>query len=327
MIANRFVFVLAAVSTLPPVAAGEAGSEGGYVVEATDIDAWRVLPAHLRGEDRAGARARIGGLIERLIVEEGDEVSAGDEIAVVSDPTLDERLAAAEGALERSAAEQDAAAEELRRMRRLFEEDVVARARLDEAERRFSAAQGATDQARSEIEVLEARRRRGAVLAPSGGVVVSAPLSEGAAVDRGQTVAEIATTPIRLRLSAPERHAGALSVGDRLEVETPDGLRIAEVVRIYPEIEAGRIEVDLALPASSLRRFVGRTLGVRVKTGSRRAIVVPRRFVWTDDGLAYVRREVGRTLVRTGRTWPKRVEIVSGLRPGDVLLPPDGASE
>lgn len=58
------------------------------------------------------------------------------------------------------------------------------------------------------------------------------------------------------------------------------------------------------------------------------ALIAPSRYVFEQSGLSYVNRaEGGRTMVRTGRVWPDRVEILSGARAGDVLLAPDEPSE
>ncbi len=81
----------------------------------------------------------------------------------------------------------------------------------------------------------------------------------------------------------------------------------------------GRVvaDVDVARPGDF---FVGERVPVYVSTGDRRTIVVPDGYVYRRHGLAYVRLEDGgEVVVQTGPETEAGVEILSGLRPGDVL--------
>jgi multidrug efflux pump subunit AcrA (membrane-fusion protein) len=205
----------------------------------------------------------------------------------------------------------------------LFEAGDASRSRLDEATRRFRSAQGALETARSDLETLQARQERGRILAPVSGLVLQVPVTLGAAVDRGELIAEVTADPPVLRLAAPERHADRLAEADEVQIETPGGLATARVVKVYPEIVQGRVEADIQLSEAMTTRFAGRRVGVRLTTGSRTSIVVPRRFLTRRHGLAYVYRETGgKTLVQTGHAWSDRVEVLSGLEPGDRLVLP-----
>ena len=71
--------------------------------------------------------------------------------------------------------------------------------------------------------------------------------------------------------------------------------------------------------------FKSGAVRVLVATGHRQAIVIPRDYLFRRFSLDYVRRQPGGdTVVQVGAavTPDGSVEILSGLRPGDVLVRP-----
>lgn len=80
--------------------------------------------------------------------------------------------------------------------------------------------------------------------------------------------------------------------------------------------------------------FVGARVRVLIPAGQREAIVIPARYVQTRYGVDYVRLvraddAVIDAPVQRGSAVPTEaiadgVEILSGLEPGDVIVPPEG---
>ena len=141
----------------------------------------------------------------------------------------------------------------------------------------------------------------------------------------GERVAVIAAGPEVLRLAAPERHGPFLRGAGSVIVLAGDTPCEARILEVYPEIPEGRVRADLEAAALPPPRFTGQRVGVRLPAGTRETIVVPRRFLSARSGLVFAHREgEGPVLVQTGRAWPDRVEVLSGLVAGDRLVPPDG---
>src|SRR5207253_3926212 len=57
------------------------------------------LPAEVRAERRAVLYAKVSGYVKRVLVERGDRVKQGQQVAVLESPDLDEQVAAAEAEL------------------------------------------------------------------------------------------------------------------------------------------------------------------------------------------------------------------------------------
>lgn len=309
---------------------------------------WRDFGGEVTATDMAEARTRIGGTLVRLNVTEGTSVRKGQVIGQV----VDNRLGFESGAYMSQAAAADAqgaaasaslaAAEaELGRTRFLVKNGVYAPAALDQAEAnaraaraQLNAAGAQANAARSQAGAVSAVAGQGAIVAPSSGIVVRADVPAGSAVGPGTPVATITSGAIIVRIRLPESVAGVVREGSAVEVAelaTTGGEPIkGAIARVYPLVQAGQFEADVALPGLN-GSLIGRRLTVRVMVGSRKAVVIPRNFVISRYGLTYVRVKGpdGRAVevpVQLGTAMGDEVEILSGIKSGDALLAPTKAA-
>lgn len=329
----RMAALLAAALTLPPLA-GLARAEPAAVltVERHVIDDLKAVFATVESVDSTRARARIGGTIGALAVDEGDMVTRGQVLAVVEDPKLTLRLAALDARIRSLEAQLRQARVELERIEALHRSGTAAQARLDDAHTQLDVVTSELAAQRAERAVVAQQLAEGAVLAPASGRVLRVEVVEGSVVLPGEPVAVIATERYVLRLHLPERHARFLQVGDPVLVGARGlGRDAAErwagtVRQIYPEIRDGRVVADVEVEGLG-DFFVGERVQVYVSAGRRDALVVPESYVFRRHGVSYVRlAEGGAVVVQTGRAVPlgegSGIEILSGLRPGDVLVMP-----
>lgn len=295
-----------------------------HVVERTGVRDYRPVFGTVESVKEARARTRIAGTLEALVVSEGDEVATGAVLARVVDAKLDQELAAVAAGLRALEAERELARIELRRVSELRRRGAVSASVLDEARTTLDVVEQTIAARTAERAVIEERRAEGAVLAPSGGRVLQVPVTEGTAVQPGETVATIATADFVLRAHLPERHARFLEVGGGVRVAT-QGLVASEItgsgriVKVYPELDDGRVVVDVE--AQGLGDFfVGERVRLEVATGERAAVVVPERFLTRRYGVTFARLDgAGEVVVQPGLVVEGGVEILAGLEAGDRL--------
>ncbi|MGI9037451.1 MAG: efflux RND transporter periplasmic adaptor subunit [Gemmatimonadota bacterium] len=207
----------------------------------------------------APVRAQADGIIDRVLVVEGDTVAAGDPLAVLWNPELESEFLDRQG--------------EARRL-------AVRRARAEAAGNRADAADAAATlvEVNEELAVLGARRGRLVIRAPSGGTVLGYRLRErlGERLREGDELATIASLEGRVaRIHVPLKRAGELEVGQ------PAGLRLrtrpdlefrSTVAAVAPSAaEDGTVEAIVYLPSGSWQPAPGMTGVARVVT--RRATV------------------------------------------------------
>ncbi|MEX2009896.1 MAG: HlyD family efflux transporter periplasmic adaptor subunit, partial [Dongiaceae bacterium] len=266
--------------------------------------------------------------VEALAVDEGSRVELGQRLAVVGDPKLPLQLVALDARIRSLRAQRDLARVELDRYRKLRQTGAASQARLDEAQTAMDVVDSGLAAMIADRAVVAEQLGEGAVLAPAAGRVLQVHVVDGAVVMPGETVATIAAETYILRMRLPERHARFIAAGDRVLVgarglETaPRDLAEGRVRQVYPEMEQGRVVADIAV-AGIGDYFVGERARVFVSTGERPAIVVPAAYLYRRFGVDYALvKDIGETVVQTGLPVEDGVEVLSGLRPGDVLLPP-----
>lgn len=324
---------LLALAAAPAVAQDET-----LTVEFTDVVDWKAVFATVESQNVTPARTRIGGIVARLAVDEGDRVEAGQLVAIVTDEKLGLQETGATAEVRALEAARANALIELERARKLYEDGFVAKARLDSAQTQFDMADNQLGAARAQRSVASAQEREGEVAAPAAGIVLQVPVVEGSVVTPGEALATIAQENYVLRISLPERHANALNEGEPVRVAGSE-LAGAEngvadegrIMRVYPEIEDGRVFADAYVEGLG-DYFVGQRVRVLVGTEIRKAIIVPADFVATRFGVDFVtveteggeKRDV---VVQRGReaadaVGGEEIEILSGIAEGDILVKP-----
>lgn len=298
---------------------------GEMVVKTREVDDLKAVFATVESVDQVLARARIAGTVSGLLVDEGSRVDAGQRIATIGDPKLALATAGIDARLKAAEAERDLAEIEFRRSQDLLAKGAATQARVDNARTRLDVAVRTIAAIRAEKQVSAERTGEGAVLAPTSGVVLKVPVTQGSVIMAGETVAVIAAENYILRMALPERHARFLKVGDKVLVGPRSLLagdappRQGNVRQVYPQIEDGRVMADVAVEGLG-DFFVAERVPVHVATGRRPAIVIPREAVSRRFGLDYVNvHNSGPVVVQLGQAVDDSVEVLSGLRDGDVV--------
>ncbi len=294
-------------------------------VEVTD---WKAVFGRIEARDRIPARSRLGGTLVEVGVAEGTQVLPGQAIARVVDEKLTLQLNAIDATLASLNSRLENATAELERGESLLERGVTTTQRLDALRTEVDVIKGQIGATEAERSVLEQSEAEGAVLAPIGGTVLSVPVSAGSVVLPGEVVAVIGGGGFFLRLAVPERHAKQLNEGAVIRIDRPEGEQEGRLVKVYPQIENGRVIADVEVEGLDTD-FVDARVLVRLPVATSQAIVVPETAVTSRFGLDFVTvagvdgAPVQRTVVLgalheiDGETV---IEILSGLRGGETLV-------
>ena len=295
-------------------------------VEAVQLTERKPVAAEVATRHQAEALARIPGRLVRLSVQVGDNVTRGQLIGFVVDERIPFETSALAAQIAAAAAEAERANAELSRAEYLYGRGFVARTRLDQARADARAANAQLRSARALRSASASASGQGAILAPSSGRVLRADIPEGSVVTAGSSVATITSGPPLLRLHVPQSLAQHVRVGTAVTVQDEDfGAGAGRVVQLYPAASGGQVIADAELAGLSTD-LVGRRVSVMLEAGARTAIVIPRRFLVTRFGVDFAdilgrNGAVTRVPVQAGPTASgDRVEILSGLSPGDVIV-------
>ena len=315
------VFGLLGAGSLPVLA-------GPLTVEPIQITEWKAVYGTVEARDRIPARARLGGTLVELLVVEGDVVVAGQTLARIVDDKLDLQLQALAARRAALAAQLANAEADLKRGEDLLKDGVITAQRIDALRTGVDVLKGQSAALQSEADVIRQQAKEGIVLAPLSGRVLDVPVTRGAVAMPGEVVAVIGGGGTFLRIAVPERHAAALDAGDTIRISGPEGDRDGTLARVYPLVEGGRVVADVEIDGLP-DRHVGTRMLVSLPVDRRAALLVPADSIITRAGLDFVGlKTAGGVALRSivpGKAQVvdgvPMVEVISGLRAGDVVVP------
>jgi RND family efflux transporter MFP subunit len=206
----------------------------------------------------------------------------------------------------------------------------VADGRYQDALEEVRNRQALVVQRQSELELAREQLEGTTLKSPIDGAVKERLISAGEHRTPGAPVMTVVRiNPLRLRLAVPERSAAALRAGQPVRVRVEGDPRVHEgrLVRLGAAIDESNrtlpIEAAVSNPQGALRPGTFVTADVVVNDNDR-ALVVPQsalvsfagvqKVLTVKDGIAKEQR------VKLGRRADSRVEIVEGLRAGDVIV-------
>lgn len=308
-----------------------------YTISAMSILDRKAVFATVESSKTIAARARIGGTVGKLKIDEGSYVKKGQVIAVVTDEKLVLKLKALDASLRGLMAQQAQARIDLDRAITLHERGTIPKSRLDTARTAFDVASNQLKSAKAERSVTAEQLEEGEILAPTTGRVLSVPVTNGVVILPGESIAQIATENYILRLEIPERHARFIVKGDKVLLGerglSPNGAVVGEgrISQVYPKLNHGRVIADVTARGLG-DYFVGERVRVLVSAGRRSTFAIPGDFTFKRYGLDYVRlnRKGGEPieivvqlgLPLRGKAQNRFVEVLAGLNAGDVLVKP-----
>ncbi len=270
-----------------------------------------------RANEQVTVSAPITERIVRLNFDDGSYVRRGQVIAVLQQGQEQAELREAQ-------ARAKAAQQDLDRVSALKKRGFATKADFD-------ARVATAGSARAQAQSVGAQIGERVIRAPFSGWASLRNISVGAVAGQGTEIATISdVSTIKLDFTVPETMLRALRPGLLIEARSaafPDVLFRGSIHTIDPVIDPNTraVMVRARLPNPSRLLRPGMLLTVTIENQPRTSLSVPElavigegegRFVYTIDR----RGRAQRTPVRTGVRAGGRVEILSGLRPGQPVI-------
>lgn len=154
----------------------------------------RTLPAAFEyvgqttGSKEVEVRARVTGILEKKLFQEGAPVKAGQTLFVIDPKPLAAQTAALEAEVVRAQAQQAQAARELARLKPLAEKRAVGQKEADDAQSNVELANAAVRAAEARLADIKLNLGYTQVKAPISGLSSRAPKSEGSLVNANETL-------------------------------------------------------------------------------------------------------------------------------------------
>lgn len=298
-------------TTVAPVVVDVVAARTGSVVERIEaIGTSRALESVV-------VTARQPGNVAAINFTEGQRVRAG---AVLIELEGRERRAD----IDQVRAARDEVRQQLDRARQLQRTGAATEARVDQLEAQFRASE-------ARLRAVESRYDDVRIVAPFDGRVGMRQVSLGALIQPGAPVTTLDDiSRIRLDFNIPEIFLGQLREGLNVTARsaafagrTFTGQVTIVDTRVDPNTRSVRVSAIFPNPDEALRpgMFLNVELGIIERNN---AVLIPEEAIVAEAArqfaLVVTNNRVERREVRTGERLPGEVEIVQGLRAGEIVI-------
>lgn len=273
---------------------------------------------------QATLSTKLMGSVTAVLVREGARVTEGQTLARIDARDIDARQTQVEaGVAAADAVYQDALAQ-ARRIRALYADSVATRYQLEQVETGLARAESGLRAAQASRAELDAVNDYATIRSPFAGVVTQRFVDPGAFAAPGTPVVTVMdASRLRVSVTIPTNVAAGLKPGHAIDGEI-DGRPVRATIEGVVPSPAGGVYTVNAMVSNRRNEFLpGSSATLHVPAGQRVAVLVPEVALVREGDLTGVRiaGASGAELrwVKVGGAVGDRVEVLAGLRPGDVV--------
>jgi RND family efflux transporter MFP subunit len=303
-----------------------------------------LLPASLRALQEAPIYARTNGYLAKLLVDLGDQVKAGQPLAIIEGPEVDQELNQSRAVLEQTRANVELARSSAVRWKDLGRQNAVAQQEVDEKVAALAAREADVHAAEANVARLTQLKDYQTITAPFDGVISARNVDIGALITAGGGGRELfrlaQTGTLRVYADVPQTYFNSVKAGldvDVLVNEFPNRVFTGKVARVAGALDAATrtLLVEVQVPNEKGELLAGMFGQVRFKlqAGDPPLIIPSNAVILRSDGTFVATVDSGNKLhlikVKLGRDFGLQVEIAAGLDDGAhvVANPNDALSE
>jgi RND family efflux transporter MFP subunit len=303
------------------------------------------LPGRLEAYYRAPIFARVSGYLKSWSADIGAKVKAGQVIAEIEAPDLDQQLLQARADLASAEASAKLSEATLNRRKTLIASNFVSMQEIDERTADLSNKNGTVKAGQANVERLEALAGYKKITAPFDGIVTSRDTDVGALINAGGTsgpamfvVSDI--KKLRVYVNVPQSYVPSIKIGAKAIITVPDYPNrtfpaTVEASSQSVDVSSGTTRMQLGLDNSKGELMPGAYANVKL-TLAREGVplhIPASALIFNQHGLRVA--TVGpddKVLFKTviiARDLGRDIELGSGLAADDriVVAPPDGIAD
>lgn len=291
-------------------------------VEATavsrgDISAYYSNTATLEAEQEALIVAKVRGIINEVVVEEGDFVKAGQVIAKIEDEQY--RIEA-----ERAKSNMDRLYNDFKRSKELYDKQAISVEEYQNKQFEYEAQKSAYELAKLNHEYTS-------IKSPISGIISERLIRKGNMIGTDQNIYRVTDfDPLQAILYVPEHEMAKINKNQPAEIKVdalPGQSFRAHVERISPIVDpaTGTFKVTVIIDEKSSKLKPGMFGRVKIVYDTRLSTkMIPKVAVMSEDetqSVFVVRDSLAyKKIIRTGYVNGRNIEVLEGLEDGEVVV-------
>jgi len=303
------------------------------------------LPGRLEAYTRAPIYARVGGFLKAWYVDIGAPVKAGQLLAEIEAPDLDQQLLQAKASLASAQAAEALATVTAGRWQQLGGANTVSRQTVDEKTGDLTVKQALTKAAQAAVDRLEVLFAFKRLTAPFDGIVTARNTDVGALIG-AESSAGLAlfvisdVSKLRLSVSIPQNYVPAIKLNTKVQITVPEypGKVYSGVVDASArsvDAQSGTTRMQIVVDNTSGELMPGAFANTRIELPvNLQALSIPAgALIFDQKGMRVATVDAnGKVALRPitiARDLGQVVEIATGLAATDRVIdsPPDGLSD
>lgn len=311
---------------------GRAVAVETAVVTRRDITPTLLFSANLEPVWSADISSKVDGRIDRLVVEEGDGVKAGDIVATLDTNELAAQVIQAEGNLLTAQAGLEQAELDLRRNDALAKQGAVSLQTLDTMRIKRDLALGQLRSAEGNMSLLTARLENANITAPRNGVVIKRFVQSGYYTKSGSAIVTLAdTSSLLAKATVGEAQMQDIIIGSTVKVLV-SALGNKEfsgvITRLSPAAASPSrtftAEITIPNPQGELKPGIFANVSTPVQA-RKNVIAVPESalVMKEDQKTVFVVNAQGvaqQSVLKLGYVGEGYAEVLAGLQEGDIII-------
>jgi RND family efflux transporter MFP subunit len=313
--------------------------------DARALNATLDLPGRLEAYYRAPIFARVSGYLKSWSADIGAKVKAGEVLAEIEAPDLDQQLLQARADLASQEASAKLSEATLTRRKTLIASNFVSMQEIDERSADLSNKKAAVKSGQANVERLEALAGYKKITAPFDGVVTARDTDVGALINAGGgsgppmfVISDI--RKLRVYVNVPQSYVPAIRIGAKAVISMPEYPTrtfdaTMEASSQSVDVGSGTTRMQLGLDNAGGELMPGGYANVRMSLVRDAApLHIPASaLIFNQNGLRVATvgadDKVLFKAVTIARDLGKDIELASGISADDriIIAPPDGIAD
>jgi RND family efflux transporter MFP subunit len=300
------------------------------------------LPGRLEAYSQAQIYARVSGYLKSWNADIGTPVKAGELLAEIDAPDLDQQILQARADLASAQANAVLAEANLQRSQSLVKSGAVTKQDLDQKTADSANRQGLVNSAQANFDRLRVLEKYKRIVAPFDGLVTLRATDIGALINAGGSGGPALfvvsdTSRLRVYVNVPQNYVPSIKVGTKAQLSVPEypGRTFAATVNASAQsvdVASGTTRMQLLVDNAAGELLTGAFVNVQLELAHpETAINVPASALIIGQSGLHVATvgaddRVVLKVVTIARDLGKVVEIAAGLAADDRVIesPPDG---